>query len=391
MNSAKKIIKNNGVGVEEPVVTKKKTSVFDNANKVLIIIGLLAVLAGVFVVCYTQLRPRAILTVKGPASGGQEVTNTINYPEAIYDIYQAESMADMYAAYGMNFDWTETTENGDTYGDAYKNSIMDGMKQREILYMAALKNNMSLTNEEKEKAKKDVEEARKNMTDQQKKMKGLDEATMISVFEKNALGDKYKQSVIDGLNIDEEALKKTVSKKDYRQYTLQYYTFEKTETDDQNNTKEKDKATLTKAAKDMKELQKKAAKAKDFTKDIIDTKEGSSTDEKTGISYATKDLIETDTDFLDAKTLKVVKKMKNGEVSGVLETKDAYYVIKMVNNNDPAAYNSQCDSVIEQEKNKQFDTEYQNNIKGQYTAEVQSFWKGRVELGAITADTSVAQ
>ena len=83
--------------------------------------------------------------------------------------------------------------------------------------------------------------------------------------------------------------------------------------------------------------------------------------------------------------------MKNGQISNVLETKDGYYVIKMVNNNDPKAYKEQCESVIEQEKNNQFDTQYKNSIKSQYTAEVQSFWKGRVELGAITADDTVAQ
>lgn len=388
MNSAKKIIKNNGVGSENAIKTKKSTTMFESKNKILVLIGILAILAGVFVVCYTQLRPRAILTVKGPATDGKEVTNTINYQEAMYDIYQAEAMATMYSAYGMSFDWTDTTENGDTYADTYKKSIMDGVKQREILYMCALKEKMTLTEEEKKSIKSEVQSARKNMTDKQKKMKGLDEATMISVYEKNKLGEKYKNSVIEGLNIDEEALKKTVNKKDYRQYTLQYYTFAKTETGNNNESKEKDKATLEKAAKDMAELQKKAVKAKDFTKDIISTKENSNTDEKTGISYATKNLIETDTDFLDSKTLKQVKKMKNGEISNVLETKDGYYVIKMVNNNDPEAYNNQCKTVIEQEQTNQFNTQYDNTIKGQYTTEVQNFWKGRVTLGAITYDDS---
>lgn len=388
MNSAKKIIKNNGVGSENAMKIKKNTTMFESRNKILILIGILAILAGVFVVCYTQLRPRAILTVKGPAKDGKEVTNTVNYQEAVYDIYQAEAMANMYAAYGMSFDWTDTTENGDTYADTYKKSIMASLKQREILYMCALKENLSLTDEEKKAVKEEVKSARENLTDKQKKMKGLDEATMISVFEKDKLGEKYKNSVIAGLNIDEEALKKTVSKKDYRQYTLQYYTFAKTETDSNNESKEKDKAVLEQAAKDMAALQKKAVKAKDFTKDLIDTKENSSTDEKTGISYATKDLIETDTDFLDSKTLKQVKKMKNGEISNVLETKDGYYVIKMVNNNDSEAYENQCKTVIEQEQTNQFNTQYDNTIKGQYTAEAQSFWKGRVTIGAITYDDS---
>lgn len=391
MNSAKKIIKNNGIGSENAIKNKKSTSVFESKNKVLILIGILAILAGVFVVCYTQLRPRAILTVKGPAKDGKEVVNTVNMPEAMYDIYQAEVMPAMYANYGMSFDWTESTENGDTYADTYKKSIMDTLKKREILYMCALKDNITLTDDEKKAVKDEVKSARESLTDKQKKMKGLDEATMTSVFEKNKLGEKYKNVVISGLKIDEEALKKSVSKKDYRQYTLQYYTFAKTETNSKNESKEKDKAVLEQAAKDMAELQKKALKAKDFTKDLINTKENSTTDEKTGISYATKDLIETDTDFLDAKTLKQVKKMKNGQISNVLETKDAYYVIKMVNNNDPKAYENQCDTVVEQEKETQFNNQYENTIKGQYTAESQSFWKGRVTLGAITYDDSTEQ
>lgn len=388
MNSAKKIIKNNGIGSKEANRNGRGKTMFDNKNKILVIIGVLAILAGVFVVCYTQLRPRIVLTVKGPAKDGKEVTNSVTISEAMYDIYQSEAMANMYAAYGMSFDWEDTTEDGDTYGDTYKKNIMDELKQREILYMCALKENMSLTDEEKQTVKKNVESARQNLTDKQKKMKGLDEATMISVFEKRELGEKYKNSVIKGLNIDEEALKKTVSKKDYRQYTLQYYTFAKTETDSNNESKEKDKSVLEQALKDMKDVRSKAVKAKDFTKDVIEVKEGSTTDEKTGISYQTKDLIETDTDFLDAKALKKVKKMKNGDISDVIETKDGYYVIKMVNNDDPKAYENQCTSVIEQEQTTQFNSQYANSIKGQYTTQIQPYWKGRVTLGAMTADDS---
>lgn len=391
MNNAKKIIKNNGVGLENTTKTTKNGSLLESKNKVLIIIGILAILAGVFVVCYTQLRPRAVLTVKGPAKDGKEVLNTVNMTEAMYDIYQAEAMPAMYAQYGMSFDWTDTAQNGQTYAQMYKKNIMDGLKKREILYMCAQKDNVTLTDAEKKAIKEQVSSARKNMTDKQKKMKGLDEATITSVLEKSKLGDKYKDSVINGLKIDEAALKKSVSKKDYRQYTLQYYTFAKTETNSKNESKEKDKAVLEQAAKDMADLQKKALKAKDFTKGLINAKDNSTTDEKTGISYATKDLIETDTDFLDTNALKQVKKMKNGQISNVIETKDGYFVIKMVNNNDPKAYNNQCNTVVEQEKETQFNTQYENTIKGQYTAEAQSFWKGRVTLGAITSDDSTQQ
>ena len=114
-------------------------------------------------------------------------------------------------------------------------------------------------------------------------------------------------------------------------------------------------------------------------------------DKNKGISYTTKDLIETDEDFLDAKTLKKVKKMKNGEVSDLIETEDGYYVIKMVNNNDPEAYDNQCATVISQEEETQFDTVYKNTIKAEYIATAQSFWKGRVTIGYLTYDDTTAQ
>lgn len=383
MNSAKKILKNNGDGMQSSVKQSKGIS----KNMVLLIVGILlvAVLGGG--VCWVNLRPRAILTVEGKDKDGKTVTHTVNYPEALYDIYQAEAMPNMYAMYNMSFDWEDTAEDGETYSSTYKKQIMQTLKKREILYMCAQKQGLSLTDEEKKAVQEDVKNARKNMTDKQKKMKGLDEATLTTVMEKDKLGEKYKDSVIATLNIDEDALKKTVDKKSYRQYTLQYYVFAKTETDSEGNSKDKDAKTIAQGKKDMEELQKKAAKAKDFTKNVMTDKNDDKIDDNNkAISYSTKDLVETDEDFLDKKTLKKVKAMKNGEVSDVLETKDGYYVIKMVNNNDPEAYNNQCESVISQEKESQFDAKYKNTIKAEYTATAQSYWKGRVNIGYLTTD-----
>lgn len=383
MNSAKKILKNNGDGMQSSVKQSKGIS----KNMVLLIVGILlvAVLGGG--VCWVNLRPRAILTVEGKDKDGKTVTHTVNYPEALYDIYQAEAMPNMYAMYNMSFDWEDTAEDGETYSSTYKKQIMQTLKKREILYMCAQKQGLSLTDEEKKAVQEDVKNARKNMTDKQKKMKGLDEATLTTVMEKDKLGEKYKDSVIATLNIDEDALKKTVDKKSYRQYTLQYYVFAKTETDSEGNSKDKDAKTIAQGKKDMEELQKKAAKAKDFTKNVMTDKNDDKIDDNNkAISYSTKDLVETDEDFLDKKTLKKVKAMKNGEVSDVLETKDGYYVIKMVNNNDPEAYNNQCESVISQEKESQFDAKYKNTIKAEYTATAQSYWKGRVKIGYLTTD-----
>ncbi len=384
MNSAKKVIKNNGLQ-NEGTYGKQSRSI--SKNVVLIVLGvlLIAVLCGG--VAWINLRPRVILTVEGESSGGDTTINKVYYAEAMYDIYQAELMPTYYSYYGMTFDWDDTNDDGDTYATYYKKSIMKTIKQREILYMCALADDISLTDDEKEEVDDDVESFRENLTDNQKKIKGLDVDTLTKVLTKEKLGDKYKDTVIDTLDIDDDALKETVDKDSYRQYTLQYYMFSKTETDDDGNTVDKSAKDLKKGKKAMEELRTKALKADDFTSDVITDEDSDGVDDDNdAISYATEDLIETDEDFMTAKARKQIKKMKNDEISDVMETDDGYYVIKMVDNNDSEAYDAQCESVISQEEETQFESMYKTTIKAGYIATAQSFWKGRVTIGYLTYD-----
>ena len=159
MNSAKKILKNNGDGMQSSVKQSKGIS----KNMVLLIVGILlvAVLGGG--VCWVNLRPRAILTVEGKDKDGKTVTHTVNYPEALYDIYQAEAMPNMYAMYNMSFDLEDTAEDGETYSSTYKKQIMQTLKKREILYMCAQKQGLSLTDEEKKAVQEDVKKDRKSV------------------------------------------------------------------------------------------------------------------------------------------------------------------------------------------------------------------------------------
>ena len=394
MNSAKKIMKNDGLGTMNPVKAKEE-NIVSHKNKILILIGLILIVGFSLVVCYIQLRPREILTVTGMNANNQEITNKLYFTDAMYDIYTAETQYNSYESlyqqmYGSSY-WTaqNVDKAGRTGAQAAKKQVMDSLKQREILYMEALKNNMELTDEEQKTISDDVNGVMEQLTDKQKKISGLDEASIKETLEKQALADKYKQNVIAGLGIDEEALKKTVSKKDYRQYTLQYYTISKTETKSgESEATQKSAEDLKKAKEAMEALQKKAVKAEDFTKGLITDSDSDNTDDNTGISYSTENLIETDTDFMDEKTRKQVKAMKNNEVSGVMETKDAYFVVKMVNNNDPEAYDNQCNQVVSDEKEKQFEAKYKSEIKTAYTTEVQSYWRGRVNIGYLTADSN---
>lgn len=383
MNNAKKLAKNNGVSKKQGGGTSTLSFV-SSKNKVLAILGILAVIVLCAGVCYMQLRPRAVLIVSTTDENGTQKKDTVYMKEAVYSIYQVENQYNQYSSiyqqlYGKTYwEMEDVDSKGRNGASAAKKQVMDSLKQREILYMEAQKRGYSLTDEEVKTAEESVATTMKNFTDKQKKLEGLDEKTLKSEFKKNALVEKFRQILIKESGVDEEALKATVNKKDYRQYTLQYYKVSNQETSGKE-TKEVSAEQKQTSLTNMQALQEKAKTAEDFTKLLDDN-------DKTGIQYQTENLIKKDlkdSTFLNKKLRNQIIKMENGQISDIIEGDDGYYLIKMVNNNDSEAYDNQCDSVVQEEETKQFNARYAE-FAPNYVTEVQSYWKGRVKLGSYT-------
>lgn len=386
MNKAKKIAKNNGVGTEVKNSSVGSGGSFTlTKNKVLLMLGLIAVVVLCAGVCYMQLRPRVVLIVSGSDAGGSEVSSKVYMKETMYDIYQIESQYNMYSQlyqqmYGKTYwEMEDVDDAGRDGAAAAKKQVMDAVKQREILCMEAKKLGYSLTDEEKNTVAENVKQARESLSDAQKKLDGMDEKSITTAFEKNMLADKYRQVIISESGIDREALKASVSKDDYHQYTMQYY---KVSNKEGTGEEEKDvsEEQKQKNLENMKALQEKSKTAEDFTK-LVEK------EDETGIgTYQQEELLQKDMEdstFLTKKLRKKLIKMQNDEISDVIEGEDGYYLVKMINNDDPAAYDKQCETVVSDEETKQFNTRY-NQIKTGYTAEIQSYWKGRVKLGSYT-------
>lgn len=383
MNNAKKLAKNNGVSKKQGGGTSTLSFV-SSKNKVLAILGILAVIVLCAGVCYMQLRPRAVLIVSTTDENGTQKKDTVYMKEAVYSIYQVENQYNQYSSiyqqlYGKTYwEMEDVDSKGRNGASAAKKQVMDSLKQREILYMEAQKRGYSLTDEEVKTAEESVATTMKNFTDKQKKLEGLDEKTLKSEFKKNALVEKFRQILIKESGVDEEALKATVNKKDYRQYTLQYYKVSNQETSGKE-TKEVSAEQKQTNLTNMQALQEKAKTAEDFTKLLDDN-------DKTGIQYQTENLVKKDlkdSTFLNKKLRNQIIKMENGQISDIIEGDDGYYLIKMVNNNDSEAYDNQCDSVVQEEETKQFNARYAE-FAPNYVTEVQSYWKGRVKLGSYT-------
>lgn len=383
MNNSKKLAKNNGVSKKQGGGTSALSFV-SSKNKVLAILGILAVIVLCAGVCYMQLRPRAVLVVSTTDENGTQKKDTVYMKEAVYSIYQVENQYNQYSSiyqqlYGKTYwEMEDVDSKGRNGASAAKKQVMDSLKQREVLYMEAQKRGYSLTAEEEKTAENNVTDTMKNFTDKQKKLEGLDEKTLKSEFKKNALAEKFRQILIKESGVDEEALKATVNKKDYRQYTLQYYKVSNQETSGEE-TKEVSAEQKQTNLTNMQALQEKAKTAEDFTKLLDDN-------DKTGIQYQTENLIKKDlkdSTFLNKKLRKQIMEMDNGQISDIIEGDDGYYLIKMVNNDDSEAYDNQCQSVVNEEETKQFNARYAE-FAPNYVTEVQSYWKGRVKLGSYT-------
>ena len=383
MNNSKKLAKNNGVSKKQGGGTSALSFV-SSKNKVLVILGILAVIVLCAGVCYMQLRPRAVLVVSTTDENGTQKKDTVYMKEAVYSIYQVENQYNQYSSiyqqlYGKTYwEMEDVDSKGRNGASAAKKQVMDSLKQREVLYMEAQKRGYSLTAEEEKTAENNVTDTMKNFTDKQQKLEGLDEKTLKSEFKKNALAEKFRQILIKESGVDEEALKATVNKQDYRQYTLQYYKVSNQETSGEE-TKEVSAEQKQTNLTNMQALQEKAKTAEDFTKLLDDN-------DKTGIQYQTENLIKKDlkdSTFLNKKLRKQIMKMDNGQISDIIEGDDGYYLIKMVNNDDSEAYDNQCQSVVNEEETKQFNARYAE-FAPNYVTEVQSYWKGRVKLGSYT-------
>ena len=154
---------------------------------------------------------------------------------------------------------------------------------------------------------------------------------LISRFEKRILADRYKEDQKEILNkeVDEDAAIKDISKEDNRQYDLEYYYVSLSTTDSEGNSKELSDSDKKELADEMRDLLKKAEKAKDFSKLVED-------EEKSDIKYNTASFTEkAGWTFVSDKNLKKIKALKNGEISeAFIDDSAGYYVfVKMTDNN----------------------------------------------------------
>lgn len=398
MNSSRKILnqqkqdKDVKKGATPAVPEKKvaKTGFFAGKELKPIILTALCVIIAL-VLCIgvgiQQLKPKVVVTVDD---------TKITMDDMMYPIFEIESA---YAPYNETYQmymgtsfWEAEYQGGSgtgiTNSVGLKQEVLNTEIQYEILYQKAVKEDYKLPDDEVKQAKEDAEKALEKLSWLQKARLCVSVKNLTERYEKRALADHYKEDIQKDLNkdVDEDEAIKDISKKDYRQYDVEYYYASTNKTDDEGNTVTLTDAEKEKLQKKFKEIAKKAKAGEDFTKlisedekDITFEKDTNFT-EQAGFPYASED------------NLKKIKKMKNGSVSEAYldDTTGYYLVIKMIDNNSDEAYKTACDNAIKSAQDEAYQ-EWYTKEQEDHKIDINTDVWSDVTIGSVTTEIVTAE
>ena len=338
-----------------------------------------------------QFKPSTVLKIDG---------EKITMDDMMYPIYERESKYlpsnEIYESYLGTSIWDagymgtdSTVDSNVTNAEGLKQEIINAETEYAVLYNEAVKAKYKLTKDEEKDARSQAKKAVKGLSFVQKLQLNISEKKLSKRFEKRILADRYKadQKKTTDATVKEKDAIKNVSKKDLRQYDVQYYSFAKKSTDSSTGTETKltDKQ-IKEYTKKLNELAAKAKTAKDFTKLLGSEKES-------GVTYNSGNFTEKEgwSTYLSDANLKKIKKMKNGEISGVITDSSTGYtmLIKMVNNNSNKSYDSACDEAITSAKQTAYNAWLAKLEKKHQIKKYDSVWND-VKIGTVTTSIVTA-
>ncbi len=362
---------------KEPVAKKKlnqSTGTPLNIKAILLgTIGIILTIVICVVIAFEQLYEPPLLTING---------EKYNLTDMKYCIFEHElqgfQQENMYQSYFRTsfLDQVVDEETGETNIDQLKTQTMEDFIQEELLYKEAMKKDYSVSDEDKKTAEDTISSIKEQMDSSILRENNFSTSYLKKAIQKQQVASRFRQDTIDGFDIDDEAIKAGIKYEDHHQYELGVFTVKKTkEVTNENaentenaegtdNTENTETTTEPLSKEELKAAYDSLAALKDQVASSDDLSSILAEDEKT-ITYASNTIKKDSTDY-GKKNIKKILKMDNGQVSDILETDDAYYLIKMVNNKATTEYDSEVSSAISAEETTQFN-DYMEKLKGEYT------------------------
>lgn len=281
--------------------------------------------------------------------------------------------ANFRANYGENYEYWELTDStGSKMKDAYKNKAFSTIAYTYIMYYEALNQGMQL--EELRKVK--LDNATKNFlngfTAEQRARVGMTEACIRENYERVFLAEQFATQMTTDYKVDEEAVKASIEKEDYRVYETDYLYVAKYDYDE-NFQRVDFSAEESEARKNAIDDAFKRLKDGEDMASVLASYESI-------MHYSPRDVYRTDTgiekEYVDAAI--------SLDVGGVtfIETNGGYYVITLLDKSDFVGYDEALEAALKKAESAGI-TELYMSYESKYSIEKTSDWDA-VELGKYT-------
>lgn len=301
-------------------------------KKLLAVLGLTLALSTGITGCAGNNSVAATINGKDITLG--EVKTYVKYQQALYE--------QVYSVYlNQDIDWTAVSneETKQTMGDDAVSDFLTNYKEMVIVASHASDYGISLSDEETEEIKAAAKEFIEANSKAALKDMGATEDTVISMLTYMTLQTLVEEAMRDTADqnvTDEEAAQKTIS----------YVTISKagTEQDEDGNTVDLTEDELSA----LKEKAETISNSDDFDKAVKDA----------SYTVETESYGEDDRGILEETVYEAADKLKEGELSDVIETDAMYYVVRMDSLLDEEATEARKDEIIEEREQEAYDTLY---------------------------------
>lgn len=220
--------------------------------------------------------------------------------------------------FGSEF-WDEESEDGTTYGEMFKEELLDEIKQVKILALEAEANGVTLNDEEKDICASNAQEYIESIEEDTLKKTGITADTLAEYDEDYTLYDKYKNELLKEKDVE-------INEDDVRQSDLFILNFETVDYDEEG---EEVQVSDKKKAEQKKKAEEAYAMLKEG-KDIETVAEEFGFDPDV-CQMTTGKTAEADQDeYYDEAFETAAFALKEGEYSEVTECRDGYYIIQMI-------------------------------------------------------------
>lgn len=297
--------------------------------------------------------------------GEQKITAEVanfyaRYIQAQYETY--------YSAYlGENM-WSSEASEGETYEESVKAAVLKNLENMVLLEQHMSDYDVSLSDEEKQVIKDAAKEfGEKNPLEDKEKVSGSDQAVE-RVLTLMAIQMKMEEVIEAGADTE-------VPDEDVAQKKMQYIFFSYTVEDDEGQPKDMTDKEKTKTKKKAEDFVKAVKEGKDF--------EAYAKEQELDVKDRT---FNSDTMVPAEELIEAADKLKEGEITDMIETDKGCYVAKVTSLLDREATDEEKESVIEERKEKQYnDTcdELRKDVKIEVNDEVWdkiSFKEVRVKM-----------